>query len=60
MKQSNPDTPILIREATGVQPKLWARYGMLCSSYKCIVLIEAAYGKEKSESLAGTCHSYRT
>ncbi|EXJ80252.1 NADH dehydrogenase (ubiquinone) 1 alpha subcomplex 2 [Capronia coronata CBS 617.96] len=38
MKHHNPSTPILIREASGVEPKVWARYG---------------FGKEKSESLAG-------
>jgi len=38
MKKYNPETPILIREASGVEPKVWARYG---------------YGKEKSESLSG-------
>ncbi|PSK34422.1 hypothetical protein C1H76_9391 [Elsinoe australis] len=38
MKKHNPSTPILIREAQGIEPKVWARYG---------------YGKEKVESLAG-------
>ncbi|OQV01987.1 Mitochondrial ribosomal protein L51 / S25 / CI-B8 domain-containing protein [Cladophialophora immunda] len=38
MKHHNPHIPILIREATGVEPKVWARYGL---------------GKEKSESLSG-------
>lgn len=38
MKHHNPNTPILIREASGVEPKVWVRYG---------------FGKEKSESLAG-------
>jgi len=38
MKHHNPSIPILIREASGVEPKVWARYG---------------FGKEKSESLAG-------
>ncbi|EXJ63593.1 NADH dehydrogenase (ubiquinone) 1 alpha subcomplex 2 [Cladophialophora psammophila CBS 110553] len=38
MKHHNPTIPILIREATGVEPKVWARYGL---------------GKEKSESLSG-------
>jgi len=38
MKKNNPNTPILIREATGTSPKVWARYG---------------YGKEKSETLEG-------
>lgn len=28
MKRSNPETPILIRECTGIQPKMWARYGI--------------------------------
>lgn len=27
MKHHNPNTPILIRECTGVEPKIWARYG---------------------------------
>lgn len=38
MKKNNPNTPILIREATGTSPKVWARY---------------SYGKEKSETLEG-------
>src|ERR1700733_3437111 len=28
MKKNNPNIPILIREATGIEPKVWARYGM--------------------------------
>jgi len=27
MKKNNPHTPIMIREAMGVEPKVWARYG---------------------------------
>lgn len=27
MKHHNPNIPILIREANGIEPKLWARYG---------------------------------
>uniref|UniRef100_A0AAQ6IJC6 NADH dehydrogenase [ubiquinone] 1 alpha subcomplex subunit 2 n=1 Tax=Anabas testudineus TaxID=64144 RepID=A0AAQ6IJC6_ANATE len=27
LKKSNPDFPILIRECSGVQARLWARYG---------------------------------
>ena len=38
MKKNNPHTPILIREAAGVEPKLWARYD---------------FGKEKMEPLGG-------
>jgi len=36
VKQSNPRFPILIRECSGVQPKIWARYD---------------FGKETSVSL---------
>ncbi|NXA61016.1 NDUA2 dehydrogenase, partial [Mohoua ochrocephala] len=36
LKKANPNFPILIRECSGVQPKLWARY---------------EFGKEKSVSL---------
>ncbi|KAG9266165.1 NADH dehydrogenase [ubiquinone] 1 alpha subcomplex subunit 2 [Astyanax mexicanus] len=28
LKKANPEFPILIRECSGVQPKLWARYGL--------------------------------
>uniref|UniRef100_A0A663EMC0 NADH dehydrogenase [ubiquinone] 1 alpha subcomplex subunit 2 n=1 Tax=Aquila chrysaetos chrysaetos TaxID=223781 RepID=A0A663EMC0_AQUCH len=36
LKKANPDFPILIRECSGVEPKLWARY---------------EFGKEKSVPL---------
>ncbi|KAI4882271.1 hypothetical protein NFI96_027225 [Prochilodus magdalenae] len=36
LKKANPEFPILIRECSGVQPKLWARY---------------AFGKERSVAL---------
>ncbi|KAG1930875.1 NADH dehydrogenase [ubiquinone] 1 alpha subcomplex subunit 2 [Pimephales promelas] len=36
LKKANPEFPILIRECSGVQPRLWARYG---------------FGKEHSVSL---------
>ncbi|KAI1655859.1 NADH dehydrogenase, alpha subcomplex, subunit 2 [Daldinia decipiens] len=39
MKKNNPFTPILIREASGTLPKVYARY---------------EFGKEKSQSLEGT------
>ncbi|KAF2130991.1 NADH dehydrogenase, alpha subcomplex, subunit 2 [Dothidotthia symphoricarpi CBS 119687] len=38
MKQQNPNTPILIREASGIEPKVYARFD---------------FGKEKSLSLKG-------
>lgn len=28
LKKANPNTPILVRECSGIEPKLWARYGM--------------------------------
>lgn len=36
LKTANPKFPILIRECSGITPKIWARY---------------AYGQEKSEDL---------
>jgi len=38
MKAKNPQTPIMIREAMDVEPKVWARY---------------EYGKEKMIPLKG-------
>jgi len=38
MKKNNPYTPIMIREASAVEPKIWARY---------------EFGREKVESLSG-------
>ncbi|ORY60542.1 thioredoxin-like protein [Pseudomassariella vexata] len=38
MKKSNPNTPIMLREAAGTLPRVYARY---------------ALGKEKSQSLEG-------
>jgi hypothetical protein len=28
MKKNNPHTPIMLREAAGTQPRVYARYGM--------------------------------
>ncbi|TVY13127.1 NADH-ubiquinone oxidoreductase 10.5 kDa subunit [Lachnellula arida] len=38
MKKNNPQTPIMLREAAGTQPRVYARY---------------EFGQEKSESLLG-------
>ncbi|KAI9888584.1 MAG: hypothetical protein M1814_006631 [Vezdaea aestivalis] len=38
MKRNNPQTPIMIREASGTEPRVFARY---------------EYGKEKQEPLSG-------
>ncbi|KXH43616.1 hypothetical protein CNYM01_02755 [Colletotrichum nymphaeae SA-01] len=42
MKKNNPQTPILIREAAGTLPKIYARYGSLA---------QTEFGVEKSQSL---------
>ncbi|KAM0107931.1 hypothetical protein ACP6JB_006446 [Aspergillus fumigatus] len=42
MKKHNPQTPILIREAAGTLPRVYARYGTT-----------DRFGKEKQESLSG-------
>lgn len=31
MKKNNPHTPIMLREAQGTEPRVFARYGMFCS-----------------------------
>ncbi|KAH7640483.1 ndufa2, NADH:ubiquinone oxidoreductase 10.5kD subunit [Dermatophagoides farinae] len=36
LKKQLPDTPILIREARGIEPKIWARYEF--GKEQCIVL----------------------
>ncbi|KAK3245407.1 hypothetical protein CYMTET_45022 [Cymbomonas tetramitiformis] len=38
MKGANPNLPILVRECTGVEPKIWARYD---------------FGREESVSVSG-------
>lgn len=45
MKKNNPHIPILIREAMGVEPKIWTRY---------------EYGREKMAPLTGTLLHYPT
>jgi NADH dehydrogenase (ubiquinone) 1 alpha subcomplex subunit 2 len=64
MKKNNPNTPIMLREAAGTQPQVFARYGqslsLLCISAKhtgvrmeFILTNGVEFGKEKSESLLG-------
>lgn len=55
MKKHNPHTPILIREASGFEPTLFARYSACdstrytaTSTNKCV-----DYGKEKKIQLKG-------
>ena len=55
LKQENPSFPFLIRECSGVEPKLYGRYCRLCcycatlGMYTCTT----AHGVEDSVSLAG-------
>jgi len=66
MKKNNPYTPIMLREAAGTQPKVYARYGELDTTqqseratlqslerprFVCWRWVE--FGREKSESLVG-------
>jgi NADH dehydrogenase (ubiquinone) 1 alpha subcomplex subunit 2 len=37
LKEQNPSFPLLVRECSGIQPRLWARY---------------AFGQEKSQDLS--------
>jgi NADH dehydrogenase (ubiquinone) 1 alpha subcomplex subunit 2 len=62
MKKNNPNIPIMLREAAGTQPQIFARYGPspcpLCGNpafpVKCCVLTRVLeFGREKSESLLG-------
>lgn len=41
MKKNNPHTPIMIREALGIEPRVYARY---------------EYGREKMADLKGEAH----
>lgn len=67
MKKNNPHTPIMLREAAGTQPRVYARYGeylYYAPSSRTrrdgkilvevqILMLNAEFGNEKSESLAG-------
>ena len=44
MKKNNPYTPIMIREASGTEPRVYARY---------------EFGREKMEDLRGIYHTVR-
>jgi hypothetical protein len=69
MKKNNPHTPIMLREAAGTQPRVYARYGqssiprgMDLKQWRLFKGEWTAdngsteFGKEKSESLAGQSH----
>lgn len=56
IKRENPTTPILIRECSGVQPRLWTRMGncncwTLIKSLDVKVLFVLELGQEKSVPL---------
>lgn len=57
LKQENPQLPILIRECSGVQPRLWTRFGEMSFSrvrrratFRILLLIPDM-GRESSVSL---------
>jgi hypothetical protein len=43
MKRNNPNIPILIREAAGTQPKVFARYGSYSTSLEALGNTRAIY-----------------
>jgi hypothetical protein len=54
----NPNLPILCREAQGIEPKLWARFGITIISiyfnfYINCFLCFAEFGRESNASLSG-------
>lgn len=62
MKKNNPQTPIMIREAAGTLPKIYARYGKLrLSRYRgtfrnvrhMLTRDLTEFGNEKAQSLEG-------
>ena len=56
MKKNNPHTPIMLREAMGVEPRVFARYGMYAENdweSASINYLPSEFGKEKQESLTG-------
>ncbi|KAG9236097.1 NADH-ubiquinone oxidoreductase 10.5 kDa subunit [Amylocarpus encephaloides] len=59
MKKSNPNTPIMLREAAGTSPKVYARFGQSPGPHaspshdSLFKKAGARFGQEKSESLSG-------
>jgi NADH dehydrogenase (ubiquinone) 1 alpha subcomplex subunit 2 len=58
MKKHNPHTPIMMREATGTEPRVFARYGTTKAqskeSDKANTTDHTELGKEKQEALSGS------
>lgn len=56
MKRNNPNVPILIREAAGTQPKVYARYGSFSQEWLFRLVTDRGIierGTEKSQILEG-------
>lgn len=56
MKKYNPHTPIMIREALGVEPKVYARYGTWSINERVGSRLTSAhveFAKEKMAALNG-------
>jgi hypothetical protein len=52
MKKHNPHTPILIREANGTEPTLYARFGALHTDGRCRLGLMIAYRLWQGEKVA--------
>jgi len=67
MKKNNPVTPILLRDAQGTLPKVYARFGRFPSVLWGVLYPDglltivglAEFGKEKSQSLEGRLPLWR-
>lgn len=63
MKKHNPETPILMREAAGTLPRVYARYGTtllnicICMENYTLIHNRTGLGQEKQEALTGTLQS---
>lgn len=57
MKKHNPSVPILIREASGTEPTVYARFGAYRADtnkqFKWLIDINVDFGKEKKLPLKG-------
>lgn len=64
MKKNNPSIPIMLREAQGTLPKVYARYGSSTLAARDaerepgLLTFTTEFGKEKSEILEGA-HLFR-
>ncbi|XP_063374094.1 NADH dehydrogenase [ubiquinone] 1 alpha subcomplex subunit 2 isoform X2 [Cydia amplana] len=53
IKKDNPGFPILIRECSGVEPKIWARYARACETVTPLSNLSASQVMEIFRKLSG-------